>query len=139
LGKRALNLQKIARIAVIDDDIAVREATGRLLRSLGYDVATFESAEHFLRSACHEWACLITDVRMVGMSGVDLQAELITAGHRMPIIFMTAFPEENIRSRALSAGAHAFLTKPCREQSLVDCIESALRPRAAHPQATGGS
>lgn len=116
-----------ATIAVIDDDESVRQATSRLLRSHGYAVATFASAEDFLQSGAHRTSsCLITDIRMPGMSGIELQTRLVKAGCQIPIIFMTAFPEENTWARALAAGAHAFLNKPWREQSLLDSVKSAV-------------
>jgi FixJ family two-component response regulator len=124
-----------SRIAVIDDDESVRQATGRLLRSHGYAVATFGSAEDFLQANEDDaWLCVITDIRMPGMSGIELQARLIAAGFRTPIIFMTAFPEESTFAAALAAGAHAYLAKPWREQSLLDLVKSALeRPPVPHP------
>jgi FixJ family two-component response regulator len=115
-------------IAVIDDDSTVRSGVAFLLKSFGYTAATFESAEDFLRSgSLSETSCVITDIKMPGMSGVELQERLISFGCRFPIIFMTAFPEESVRSHVLSAGAHCFLTKPCEPQSLINCVVSALR------------
>lgn len=115
-------------IAIVDDDVAVGRATRGLLRSLGYATAIFSSAEEFLNSGrLHEISCVISDVRMPGMSGLDLQTRLINEGRRIPIIFMTAFPEEPLRQHVLAAGAHGFLTKPYRAESLLDCLASALR------------
>ena len=115
------------RIAIIDDDTAVRESTRGLLRSLSYDVCAFASAEDFLSSGeINLIACIITDVRMPGMSGVALQARLIEEGRHVPIIFITAFPEEKVRQQALAAGAGCFLAKPYEERSLIKCIEAAL-------------
>ena len=118
-------------VAVIEDDDSVREATRHLLRLLGYATASFASAEDFLRSGhVRDTACLITDVRLPGMSGVELQSRLILDGHRMPIIFVTAFPEEAIRARVLRDGALCYLSKPLQEQSLIACLDQALkRPR----------
>ncbi len=114
-------------IAVVDDDLSVRSGLSFLLRSFGFFAKEFASAEEFLRSdTLRRTSCVITDVRMPGMTGVELQRRLIADGHRFPVIFMTAFPEENIRSRVLSAGAHCFLTKPCEPQCLIDCIATAL-------------
>ena len=114
-------------IAIIDDDDAVRESTGGLLRSLGYEVRTYPSAEDFLSSGTvGHVSCIITDVRMPGMSGVALQSRLIDEGRQVPIIFITAFPEERIKEQALAAGARGFLIKPCQEQNLIKCIETAL-------------
>lgn len=114
-------------ISIVDDDESVREATRGLMRSMGYSTATFASAEEFLKSErVHETSCLIADVQMPGMSGVELQSQLIANGHRTPVIFVTAFPEEKIRARALQAGAVGFLSKPFNEESLIGCLEKAL-------------
>ena len=114
-------------ISVVDDDASVREATKGLIRSLGYAAATFASAEEYLDSDhVADTACLITDVKMSGMSGVELQDRLIAAGYRTPIIFMTAFPEERTRVRALNAGALAFLSKPFDDDHLVECLNKAI-------------
>jgi FixJ family two-component response regulator len=117
-------------ISIVDDDKSVREATKGLLRSLGYGAATFASAEDFLQSnQVNETSCLISDVQMPGLSGVELQSLLIARGHRTPIIFVTAHPEENTRARALKAGAIGFLTKPFNEESLIEYIHAALAGR----------
>jgi FixJ family two-component response regulator len=122
---------KLQVISVIDDDASVRTATDNLLRSLGYAVRTFVSAEEFLGSArLNDTSCVIADVQMPGMSGVDLQARLLTRGYRVPFIFMTAFPEETIRARALKAGAICFLTKPFDRLTLIRCLDTALERRA---------
>jgi FixJ family two-component response regulator len=114
-------------ISIIDDDASVRAATDNLLRSLGYSVCTFISAEEFLRSAhLNDTSCVIADVQMPGMSGVDLQAWLLAQGHRMSFIFVTAFPEEAVRARALKAGAICFLTKPFDRVTLIKCLDTAL-------------
>jgi FixJ family two-component response regulator len=113
---------------VIDDDEAVREATKALLRSLGYTTSTFASAEEFLISQERSRiSCIISDVRMPGLSGIALQKHLLAEGHKTPIILVTAFPDEDMESQALSAGALGFLRKPYNEQNLIDCIESAMR------------
>ena len=118
-------------VAIVEDDESVRQATDHLLRLLGYVTASFGSAEDFLNSGrVRDTACLITDVRLPGMSGVELQSRLILDGHCMPIIFVTAFPEETIRARVLTDGALGYLPKPLQEQSLIECLEQALkRPR----------
>jgi FixJ family two-component response regulator len=122
-------------ISVVDDDNFVRESLGDLIESLGYDVATFESAERFLDAAClPETSCLITDLQMPGLSGLDLQSQLIADGHCIPVIFVTALPDEKSRVRAMSAGAVAFLSKPLDESSLIDCLETALN-LSPHPVA----
>jgi FixJ family two-component response regulator len=118
---------KLQVISVIDDDASVRTATDNLLRSIGYAVRTFVSAEEFLGSTrLNDISCVIADVQMPGMSGVDLQARLLTQGYRVPFIFMTAFPEETIRARALKAGAICFLTKPFDRLTLIRCLDTAL-------------
>ena len=120
-------MSKVPVIAIVDDDDSVREATRRLIRSLGYVAVTFASAEEFLQSdRVRDTSCLITDVKMPGMNGVDLQDRLIAEGHRTPIIFMTSFPTETIRARALEDGAVGFLSKPFDEKALIDCLRSAL-------------
>jgi FixJ family two-component response regulator len=114
-------------ISIIDDDESIREATKGLVRSLGYQAATFASAEEFLQSdSVADTSCLITDVQMPGLSGIDLQRGLIARGVEMPTIFITAFPEEGTRLRALTAGAVGYLGKPFSEESLVSCLDKAL-------------
>ncbi len=114
-------------ISIIDDDASVREATARLIRSLGYRAAIFSSAEEYLQSdRRRDSSCLITDLNMPGMNGADLQDRLIAEGHRTPMIFMTAYFEEKVRDRVLNAGASGFLRKPFDEQSLIACLDKAL-------------
>src|SRR5215471_15634569 len=93
-------------IAIVDDDAFVRESLRDLMESLGYDVSTFESAERFVEAAClAETSCVITDLQMPGLSGLDLQGQLIADGRSIPIIFITGFPDEKFRDRAMNAGA----------------------------------
>ena len=114
-------------IAIVDDDEALREAMRSLVRSLGYGVSTFGSAEEFLNSEqLDDTSCLITDVQMPGLSGIDLQDRLIAGGHRFPIIFITGYPDENVRVRAMKAGAIGFLSKPCRDEHLLGYLNKAL-------------
>jgi FixJ family two-component response regulator len=114
-------------ISIVDDDESIREATKGLVRSLGYQAATFASAEEFLQSDnVDNTSCLITDVQMPGLSGLDLQSWLIDRGVQMPTIFITAFPEEKTRLRALTAGAVGYLGKPFSEESLLKCLDAAL-------------
>ena len=123
-------MSEVPVISVIDDDPSVRVATDNLLRSLGYKVETFASAEEFLQSAgSSDASCVIADVRMPAMGGVELQARLLTRGNRVPFIFITAFPEETIRARALMAGAVCFLTKPFDRLTLIKCLDAALDGR----------
>jgi len=115
-------------IAIIDDDDDVRDSTRRLLRSHGYLTLTFASAEEFLKSGeVIQVSCVITDVRMPGLDGVALQARLAALGNPVPVIFVTAFPEQKVKDKVLVAGARCFLTKPYTEASLINCIETALK------------
>jgi FixJ family two-component response regulator len=115
-------------ISIIDDDPSVRQATDGLVRSLGYRAATFASAEDYLQSdRINDTSCVITDVQMPGLSGVELQSLLIARGNCTPMIFITAFPEEKVRSRALGAGAIGFLSKPFDDEQLIQHLETALR------------
>ena len=118
-------------ISIVDDDRFVREAMGDLVQSLGYEAATFDSAEHFLQSGrLAETSCLITDLQMPGLSGLALQSHLLAEGHRTPVIFITAVPEAKFRSRAKNAGAVGFLSKPFDEESLINCLDTALNALA---------
>jgi FixJ family two-component response regulator len=117
-------------ISIIDDDPSVRQATDGLVRSLGYRAMTFASAEDFLQSDhIEDTSCLITDVQMPGLSGVELQSVLNARGARLPIIFITAFPEDRIRRCVLDAGAVGFLSKPFEEAVLIEHLETALAAR----------
>jgi len=125
-------LAKNSLVSIIDDDLSVREATTSLLESHGYLTATFASAEEFLGSErLQDTFCLVTDVRMPGVNGVDLQRRLIDAGHRIPTIFMTAYPEEHLHAAALDGGALAFLSKPVNEERLISCLQGALERRSS--------
>ena len=115
-------------IAIVDDDEVVCRAMKSFLRSLGYHASTFDSADEFLNSEqVGETSLLITDVQMPVLSGIEVQDRLIARGHRIPIIFITAFSDENVRIRAMKAGALAFLTKPIDPHQLVDHLEMALK------------
>jgi FixJ family two-component response regulator len=114
-------------ISVVDDDESIRAATDSLLRSRGYIVSTFASAAEFLGSGrLDETSCVITDVRMPDMSGVELQTVLRGQGRSTPFIFITAFPEESARQRALHDGAVCFLSKPFDAPTLMRCVKAAL-------------
>lgn len=118
-------------ISIIDDDELVRDAVQSLLRSLGYVATAFASAEDYLRSdSVWSSSCLITDVQMPGMSGAQLQDQLIADGNPTPVIFMTAFFDEKVRSRVLKAGGCGYLRKPLDENALVECLEKALKSAA---------
>jgi FixJ family two-component response regulator len=115
-------------ISVVDDDLSVLRATTLLVESLGFRAAGFESAELFLTSEqLHETSCLIVDVRMPGMSGLQLQSHLAAQGCTIPIIFITAYDDKGSRQQALQAGAAAFLGKPFTDEILLQTIRSALR------------
>jgi len=125
-----------AMIFVVDDDASMREALQRLLRSVGLQVTTFASAHEFLH---HRGAdvpgCLVLDVRLPGLSGLDLQHELATAQLDLPIIFITGYGDIPMTVQAMKAGAVEFLTKPFRDQDLLDAIQQALeRDRLARAQ-----
>ena len=114
-------------IAVVDDDESVRRTTTRLIESFGFQGAAFESAELFLGSGqLRETLCLIVDLQMPGMNGLQLQSQLAAAGCRIPIIFITAYDDGESRRRALQAGAVAFLGKPFSDEELLETIHSAL-------------
>lgn len=124
-------MQKVPLVSIVDDDESVREAAKGLVRSLGYSAVTFASAEEFLNSdRLDDTSCLITDVQMPGLSGVELQQHLCDHGHSMPIIFITAFPEEKTRAQVLETGAIDYLSKPFTEENLIGCLDMALR---GHP------
>lgn len=120
-------LKKVPVISIVDDDDSVRTATNSLMRSLGYSTYAFASAEEFLQSPhLDDTSCLISDIQMPGMSGIDLQNHLAALGHRTPIIFITAFPDAGIQAQALKAGAVCFLNKPVDGKTLMKCLDQAL-------------
>jgi FixJ family two-component response regulator len=120
-------LPKVPMISIVDDDISVRESTKELIESLGYEAATFASAEEFLEShRINDTSCLITDLQMRGLSGVDLQKRLVDQGRGIPIIFITAFPNDKTRSHVLNAGAIGFLSKPFSDEKLIHHLNVAL-------------
>ena len=119
-------------ISVVDDDESLRESLEGLLKAVGYTVSVFSSAEGFLASQVPaKTNCLILDVRMPGMSGPELQQKLKTNGHRIPIIFITAQCDQNLRPTLIARGAVECLFKPFNEQELRSALDCALRkPRA---------
>jgi FixJ family two-component response regulator len=120
-------LQDAPIISIIDDDESMRCAVKSLVTSLGFRAYTFASAEKFLQSPrLDDTSCLITDLQMPGLSGVELQKLVAAQGRRMPIIFMTAFPEERMRARAMEAGALGFLSKPFESETLIKLIGKAI-------------
>jgi FixJ family two-component response regulator len=121
-------MPRIPLISVIDDDDALRGSLENLIRSIGWRVQCFSSAEAFLRSnQVHETGCLILDVRMRGMSGIELQRQLMVANSHTPIIFITAYEDDDRRRQALESGAVAFLHKPFYQEELLNAIDTALK------------
>ncbi|MCM2402666.1 response regulator [Rhizobium sp. S153] len=120
----------VPTIAVVDDDLAIREAMDDLIRSFGYECRVFSSAEEFLdfdpRSAID---CMVVDVKMPGLTGIELQAELNRRQSRPPMIFVTSYEDERTRNAALNGGALAVLRKPVDIGALIGCLETALGPR----------
>jgi FixJ family two-component response regulator len=123
MGKRSL-------VSVVDDDESVRESLPDLLREFGFAAEAFSSAEAFLASdVVHETSCLLLDVAMPGMSGPELQQELIRRRRDIPIVFITASGDESVRPRLLAEGAVECLFKPLSETALLDALNAALRVR----------
>ena len=115
-------------ISVVDDDESLRRSLSNLLRSVGFGVETFASAEEFLRSAQREnTGCLVLDLRMTGMSGLDLLRHLAVRDSRIRVVILTAHGDEETRRRSLQAGAVAFLDKPFHSDALLDAVRAALR------------
>ena len=115
-------------ISIIDDDESIRRTTSRLIESFGFRAAAFESAKSFLSSGHpSDTSCLIVDVRMPGMNGLQLQSQLAAADCPIPIIFITAYADKESQRRAMQAGAVAFLAKPFTDEQLLQLIRSALR------------
>lgn len=121
-------LTKTGTIAIVDDDEALREALGSVMKAAGFSSRTFASAEEFLAcDDCEETACLILDVRLPGMSGIELQRRLADAHSRLPIIFVTAHGDTALRESLMRAGAAAFFYKPVRSDALLKEIHAALK------------
>jgi FixJ family two-component response regulator len=121
-------------ISIIDDDEQAREGIGELVESLGFKAATFSSAEHFLSSGViGQTTCLITDLQMPGLNGLELQEMLRSQGYCTPVILVTAYPTENHRTRALDAGAVGFLSKPFDEGSFIKYLTAAIKQRERLP------
>src|ERR1700716_1036342 len=114
-------------VIVIDDDESFRRSTERLIRSMGYSVQSFNTAADFLRSGLPDApTCVVLDVRLPGLSGLDLQGALPKAGIQIPIIFITAHGDIPMSVQAMKAGAVEFLTKPFRDQDLLDAVHQAI-------------
>lgn len=114
-------------ISIVDDDELIRDAATGLIKSLGYNAVAFASAEDFLSSRqLLQTACLIADINMPEMSGLDLHRQLSASGKSIPTVLITAYPDDGVRKRALSAGVIGYLTKPFEEDDLLACVRSAL-------------
>ena len=123
-------MSKIPLISIVDDDALARDGIHDLVESLGYRVVTFSSAEHFLESSViAETTCVITDLQMPGLNGLELQEALQSHGYQTPIIFITAYANEKRRSCALDAGSVGFLSKPFEEEALIKCLTAASKSR----------
>jgi FixJ family two-component response regulator len=126
-GQERMGQHDTRAVSIVDDDASLRRSLRNLLTSVGLRVETFESAEDFLRSAQRETtACLVLDLRMAGMNGLDLLRHLAVTGSRIPAVILTAHGEEEARRRALEAGAVAFLTKPFQGDALLDAVQTAM-------------
>jgi FixJ family two-component response regulator len=120
-------------ISIVDDDEALRNSLDDLIQSIGFRTRGFPSAEAFLSSKQgRNAACLILDVRMPGMNGLDLQRQIVASNSRIPIIFVTAHADDDARAQAFAAGAVAFLNKPFREEDLLSAIDAALKHARDH-------
>jgi len=119
-------------ISIVDDDESAREGTADLIKSLGYIAREFSNAEGFLQSeAMRRTACLITDVRMPGLTGLELYDRLVGSGIAIPTILMTAFPNNRDRAHAMRSGVTCYLSKPFAEDELLACIHAALKDEQA--------
>lgn len=116
-----------SQIAVVDDDASFRDSMRRLLKSLGCAVADFPSAAEFLASPQLDSAqCLVADIHMPAMTGVQLYERLLATGHAIPTILVTAYPNDGVRKRMLEMGVDCYLPKPLEESLLIDCLRSAV-------------
>ena len=114
-------------IAIVDDDASLREATASLMRASGFASEAFPCANEFLKSdGLRRSSCLIADVQMPGMSGIELHDRLVQSGNAIPTVLMTAYPDDKARARALKAGVICYLTKPFSNDELLGCIRTAL-------------
>jgi FixJ family two-component response regulator len=121
-------MSKAPLISIVDDDALVLDGIEALVESLGYNTVTFTSAEHFLRSdVIGETTCLITDMQMPGLNGLELQEALKSQGHQTPVIVITGYPNEKHRTRALANGAVGFLSKPFDEELLIEYLTVAIK------------
>jgi FixJ family two-component response regulator len=120
-------MPKTSLVSVVEDDRYFRDSMGRLMRSLGYNVEAFSSAANFLASPrLIETTCLVADVHMPAMTGIELHRHLIETGYTIPTILVTAYPDDVERARALNDGVVCYLRKPVDEQDLIQCLRAAL-------------
>jgi FixJ family two-component response regulator len=121
-------MKKSVLISIVEDDQLFRESMRKLMTVLGYTVESFPSAAHFLESPLlAETACLVADVHMPGITGLELHRQLVDAGHAIPTILVTAYPNEIVRSRAFKDGVICYLSKPVDDDHLERCLRAALR------------
>jgi FixJ family two-component response regulator len=121
-------------VSIIDDDASVRIAAERIVRSMGLVACTFDSCRNFLESPhLVDTSCIVADVQMPGMSGLELQGTLQARGLRIPMIFVTAYPSDKLRKQALDAGAVDFLNKPFDGALIMECIERVLNRHVGDP------
>src|SRR6516164_3456134 len=125
-------MPEVPLIAIVDDDEQARDGIRMLVESFGYEAISFPSAEHFLQSdVIAKTTCLITDVQMPGLNGLELQEALQSRGHQTPVIVITGYPNKKHRTRALENGAVAYLSKPFDEQALIECLTAAIKLRSS--------
>jgi FixJ family two-component response regulator len=114
-------------ISIIDDDLAARSAVAALMRAKGFEARAYESAEDFLRAGAHETShCIITDIQMPGLSGIELKQRLNASNCKIPVIMITARVEQRLHSLALESGAFCLLRKPFKANALLECVKRAL-------------
>jgi FixJ family two-component response regulator len=124
-------MSEVPLISIVDDDELARDGMRELVESFGYKAVTFYSAESFLQSGViAETTCLITDLQMPGLNGLELQEALQSRGYHTPIILVTAFPNDKHRTRAFNNGAVGFLSKPFDDRSLMECLTTAIKLRS---------
>lgn len=122
-----MSLKRNSLISIVDDDESVREAIAGLMKWLGFEVQTFTSATQFLASPrVADSSCVITDVQMPHMTGIELHKRLVALGYAIPTIMVTAYPNEVARERALADGVVCYLSKPFNKDALIDCVRSAV-------------
>ena len=130
-------MAKRTLISVVEDDQPFRESMRKLMIALGYTVEAFPSAADFLASPLlTETACLVSDVQMPGMTGIELHSHLVDAGYAIPTILVTAYPDEAVRKRALKNGVVCYISKPVDDEHLEHCLRSALESRKPHQESS---